>query len=94
LTQGKKGLNAVNVKKILVYILCKLLRFSPGKPGLFFYSDKYVPDKKQFQNFFHIPDLSKLKAVIIDHRTTIYIYREQIVRMQGSDTYQEIRAGW
>lgn len=31
------------------------------------------PTKTNFKSSFISPDLSKLKAVIIDHRTTIYI---------------------
>jgi hypothetical protein len=46
----------------------------PAKPGLFLKFNIMIPQKQIFsKTTFKSPDLSKLTAVIIDHRTTIYI---------------------
>ena len=43
----------------------------PPTAGLFFINQEIMFDSKQ--KIFKSPDLSKLKEVIIDHRTRIYI---------------------
>jgi hypothetical protein len=43
----------------------------PPKAGLFILIQRIMTDKKQI--IFKSPDISKLREVIIDHRTKIYI---------------------
>lgn len=43
----------------------------PPKAGLFILNQRVMPEKKQI--VFKSPDISKLREVIIDHKTKIYI---------------------
>ena len=61
---------------------------SPGSAGLFTETQKYMFEKKP--NVFKSPDLSKLKEVIIDHRTKIYIAPEADIQEAKNRYFERI----
>jgi hypothetical protein len=87
----KKIFNLLKINGLFYYfnVHCpRIILLVPPLAGFFLETDKDMFEKKT--NIFKSPDLSKLKEVVIDHRTKIYIAPEADIQEAKNRYFERI----